>query len=109
MSAAALLITAFAALTLASSARATGFVDTAGTDSGTCGASSATACATIQQAVANAAVTDTIEIGPGTFHTGTANGIIVVAKNLTFHGAGQGVTVVSGDDATTYGQAGTFR
>ncbi|MGH2905584.1 MAG: hypothetical protein ACRDKI_02305 [Solirubrobacterales bacterium] len=106
---AAVLIGLAVSLALASTACASVFVDTGGVDSGSCGATPVTACATIQQAVTNAAATDTIEIGPGTFHTGTANGIIVAGKSLTFHGAGQGVTVVSGDDATTYGQAGTFR
>jgi hypothetical protein len=43
------------------------FVANNGTDSGTCGATSATACRSISQAIANASPGDHVIVGPGIY------------------------------------------
>src|SRR6478609_3876292 len=79
-------------------------VDTAGTDSPTCGP--VTPCLTVQQAVTNSATNDTIQIGAGTF---TIKNITVGNKSLVINGAGAGATIIDGDDATDAAAQGAFR
>lgn len=56
-----------------------------GTDSSTCGASAATACATIGQAVTNAAAGDTVSVAAGSYAEQ-----VTVGKRLTISGPGIG-------------------
>jgi hypothetical protein len=103
---AALIAAAALSLTAATAASAAPFhVETTGTDGPGCGAL-AMPCATVAQAVTNAASGDDVVIGAGTFPTG---GIVVGAKSLAFSGAGEGQTILDGEDATNLASSGMLR
>jgi len=68
------------------------YVTTSGTDNGTCGPV-LTPCATISQAVANAADGDTINIGSGIFFPPTDTPI-TIEKSLTLVGQGASNTMI---------------
>ncbi|MFT4049164.1 MAG: hypothetical protein QM648_04915 [Solirubrobacterales bacterium] len=105
------LIALVATLALAISASAASaanvYVETTGSDSGSCGASVATACATIAQATTNAVSGDTVKIGAGTFTIGAT--INPLTKSISYVGSGPSSTTVSGNDSTSFAQNGMFR
>lgn len=70
-------LAALAPVASADAQSSTLYVSTAGTDSATCGAQSSP-CATVDQAIANAASGDTISVGSGVYHEQ-----VVVTKALT--------------------------
>ena len=80
-------------------------VETTGADGPGCGPV-ATPCATVAQAVTNAASGDEVVIGTGTFPTG---GIVVGAKSVAIRGAGEGQTILDGEDATNLASSGMLR
>jgi hypothetical protein len=72
------------------------YVAPGGAASAPCGATTATACALIDTAVAQAAPGDTIKVAPGTYRAAATSDLVVLTKDLTLAGAGARRTVLNG-------------
>jgi hypothetical protein len=72
-----------------------------GEASAPCGATKATACASIDTAISEASAGDTIRVAAGTYTAATASDRVDVTKNLTVTGAGQTSTVLDGNSLGT--------
>jgi hypothetical protein len=65
-------------------------------------------CGTIQRGVSQAAVNDTVNVGPGTFAT-EPNNQVLIDKGLLLQGAGIDQTILDGNRGTTLAATGTLR